>query len=298
MSRNISLGILDIDDPGWTFEVAPLAERLGYSRYWIGEHHGRGAANASPDIMTALVAGLTTKIRVGPAGVLLNYRSPLKIAEDFRLLSLLFPGRIDLGLAKGVVTPDIEPALLDGRPRRPTPDEYVERVADVCGLLNGGLPVGHPLALAPIPPAGDIQPPVIWVLGASRASATFAARLGTAYCVSEHLATDDTDGPDVARCYQDNFRPSPGLAAPLWSVCARGSCANVEAVARRSLSWLPGHALRITWVGTPSQCREQLLALCGRYETRDVMVCDLALSLGVKRRSYKLLAGAVGLKPC
>src|SRR5262245_27080962 len=111
MATPISLGVLDFCDvlPGRdprsavleTAELARRAESFGYSRYWLAEHHESGAAHAAPEILTAVVAGVTRKMRVGPAGVLLHFYSPFKVAEQFRLLETIYPGRIDLGVARG-----------------------------------------------------------------------------------------------------------------------------------------------------------------------------------------------------
>jgi luciferase family oxidoreductase group 1 len=290
MPRTLELGILDIEPPSHAIEIAPIADRLGYSRYWLGEHH-EGNSSPSPDILTALVAGLTKRMRVGPGGVILNFRSPLKVAEDFRLLSQLFPGRIDLGLARGVAEPATLAALLDGRPGLPTSEEHARRVADVCGLVHGNLPSAHPLQDKLVLPLGLIEPPQIWVLGSSRENAETAARLGAAFCVAEHFVKGPSfQGPDAVRHYRDRFVSGRGLAAPLWSVCVGGSCAETESAAARALHDLQTFFHK-TWVGTPAQCREQILETADRYDTREVIVCDLGrTSLAAKRRSYSLLA--------
>ena len=126
VNSNFQLGMLDLS---WaepprshaavahdSLDLAPLAETFGYSRYWLAEHHSPWVAHGSPEILLPLLAGLTSSLRVGTAGVLLGFYSPYKVAANFRLLEALFPGRIDLGIARGLPDGDIGPALLDGRP--------------------------------------------------------------------------------------------------------------------------------------------------------------------------------------
>jgi luciferase family oxidoreductase group 1 len=299
IKRSLQLGILDLGHPMYAIEAAPVAERLGYSRYWLAEHHGGTSGSASPDLLTALVAGLTDRIRVGPGGVILHFRSPLKVAEDFRLLSFFFPGRIDLGLVRGLAEPIVVTALLDTRPRLPSSEEHGRRVADVCGLLRGTLPKGHPLENVSIPPPGHIEPPQIWVLGSSSLeTAAVAAELGVAFCIGEHLVSGPgAHGPDAIRHYRDQFRPSHWLSAPLWSVCAGGCCADKEAVARKAVEGLPSY-FRTSWIGTPVQCGEQICEIADRYETREVIVCDLGQGpIAAKVRSYELLADVLLQRP-
>jgi luciferase family oxidoreductase group 1 len=298
MTRTIELGILDLEeDPEYAIEIAPVVDALGYSRYWLAEHHLWKGRCASPDILTALVAGLTERIRVGPGGVILNFRSPLKVAEDFRLLSTVFPDRIDLGLARGVADPASVTALLDGRPGIPSSEEHGRRVAEVSGLLRGDLADDHPLKPVFGPPPPQAAPPQIWVLGASRDSAAVAARLGAALGLAEHIATGrpNTEGPEAARYYREHFVPNKSLSAPVWSVCVGGSCAETEAEAQRAVHGLPAF-FRTTWVGAPRQCQEQILEVADRYGANEVIVCDLgrgADNLEAKRRSYELLAAAL-----
>jgi luciferase family oxidoreductase group 1 len=298
MGAAIRLGILDLDEPASTLVIAPLAERLGYSRYWLAEHHGEGSRCASPEIMTALVAGLTDRIRVGPAGVILNFKSPLSVTEDFRLLSSLFPGRIDLGLARGVAQPAVVEALLDGRPRIPTSDEHASRAADVAALLTSGVWAPHPLAGISVPPPGEIVPPQIWILGSSDDSARIAAHLGLAFCVPEHLTAAESS-PAVVQRYRDDFRPGAGFREPTWSVCTAGVCADTQAAAARTLSSLPAFMrsfFRATWVGSPTHCRDRILEVAYRYQATEVIVYNLCVSVPARRRAYERLADGVGLR--
>ncbi|HYS51567.1 MAG TPA: MsnO8 family LLM class oxidoreductase, partial [Burkholderiales bacterium] len=138
-----------------TVSLARLAEELGYHRYWLAEHHAIAAlADPSPEILVSRVACATSRIRVGTGGVLLPYYSPLKIAEQFRMLEALFPGRIDLGIGRA---PGGDPrtalALSDGE--YPGAEHMPQQVQDLIGFLDRTLPAGHPYAKVKAQPAGD-----------------------------------------------------------------------------------------------------------------------------------------------
>jgi luciferase family oxidoreductase group 1 len=192
MSRepSLRLGILDLglgaagqkgrDVLLGSFEHAVCAEGLGYSRYWLAEHHGEGAAHSCPEILAGLIAQVTSRIRVGTAGVLLTYYSPLKVAKDFRLLNALFPGRIDLGVGAGRVDDETARGLLG--PPGAAPD-YYEKVSELAGYLRE--------PRVPVTPRG-LGAPELWVLGSGGLrSARAAAGLGTAYSLALFLGGKD-----------------------------------------------------------------------------------------------------------
>src|SRR5262249_31354423 len=170
-----------------TLDLAQAAERLGYHRYWLAEHHStEGLAGAAPEILIAEVAGRTRRIRVGSGGVMLTHYSPLKVAEQFRVLETLHPGRIDLGIGRAPGS-DARTALAlrrgteaprTGRVPDPWAEEEVARfpdqVGDLIGFLTGGLPPEHRFATVHAMPAGEGVPEV-WLLGSTDASAACAA---------------------------------------------------------------------------------------------------------------------------
>src|SRR5258708_30458848 len=146
--------------------LARLAEELGYRRYWLAEHHAIAAlADPSPEILVSRVASATSRIRVGTGGVLLPYYSPLKIAEQFRMLEALFPGRIDLGIGRA---PGGDPrtalALMDGEYQGA--EHMPQQVQDLIGFLERSLPADHPYVRVKAQPSGDTSPE-IWLLGSS-----------------------------------------------------------------------------------------------------------------------------------
>ena len=170
-----------------TLRLARACDALGYHRYWLAEHHNSGGlASASPEVLIPLVAHETRRLRVGSGGVMLTHYASLKVAEQFRLLTELFPNRIDLGVGRApgsdmrtarALSPLAGPAVLE---------RYPQQVSELVALLTGGLPPNHPLAGVQVTPPpfpdadGSISMPEIWLLGSSTESAEIAAEQGLA----------------------------------------------------------------------------------------------------------------------
>ncbi|MEZ0163793.1 MsnO8 family LLM class oxidoreductase [Kineococcus sp. LSe6-4] len=191
-------------------ELARTAERLGYHRYWVAEHHSSPAVVSAPAVLLATVAAATTTLRVGAGGVMLPNHSPLQVAETFRALEALHPGRVDLGLGRAAGT-DGRTALALRRSRQALGSEdFAEQYAELRGYVEG-LPPGHPFAGITAMPTGVPLPPV-WVLGSSDHGARVAAALGTGYAYAGHLGTLDPQVP--LRAYREAFVPSPARAEP------------------------------------------------------------------------------------
>ena len=194
-----------------TVRLAEAAERLGYSRYWLAEHHAIAAlADPCPEILAARVAAATSRIRVGTGGVLLPYYSALKIAEQFRMLEALFPGRIDLGIGRA---PGGDRLTAQAVARGPYAfaDDFPEQVRDLVGFLDASLPPEHPFAPVKAMPAGATSPEV-WLLGSSDYSGALAADLGLRFAFAHFISARGGDA--VTRAYREDFRPSARDAAP------------------------------------------------------------------------------------
>src|ERR1700741_323519 len=147
-----------------TLALAGATDRLGYHRYWLAEHHSTPAlAGPSPEVLIPQVAALTRGIRVGSGGVMLQHYSALKVAESFRVLATLYPGRIDLGIGRAPGSDGLTAQALrdDG-----TPERFPQQVADLLGFLHGALPEGHPFAKIVAMPSGPTAPDV-WLLGST-----------------------------------------------------------------------------------------------------------------------------------
>jgi luciferase family oxidoreductase group 1 len=226
-----------------TLDLAQAADRLGYHRYWLAEHHSTpGLAGAAPEILIAEVAGRTRQIRVGSGGIMLTHYSPLKVAEQFRMLETLHPGRIDLGIGRAPGS-DGRTALAlrrgadaarGGRVPDPWAEDEVARfpdqVGDLIGFLTNGLPPEHRFAAVRAMPTGE-GVPEIWLLGSTDASAACAAHLGTAFSFAHFINADG--GAAVTRAYSRAFRPSAVFPAARASVAVFAVCADTDADAQR-----------------------------------------------------------------
>jgi luciferase family oxidoreductase group 1 len=226
-----------------TLDLAQAADRLGYHRYWLAEHHSTpGLTGAAPEILIAEVATRTRRIRVGSGGVMLTHYSPLKVAEQFRLLETLHPGRIDLGIGRAPGS-DARTALALRRGAEPTPDapvpdpwaepevaRFPEQIADLLGFLTDGLPPDHRFATVRAMPAGP-GVPEIWLLGSTDASAACAAHFGTGFSFAHFINADG--GAAVTRAYARAFKPSPQLGDARASAAVFVVCADTQAEAER-----------------------------------------------------------------
>jgi len=296
MSKKLNLGVLDfccvppkkneIYALSATIELARRVDELGYSRYWLAEHHG-STAHASPELLIPVITGLTRRIRVGTAGVLLSFYSPFKVAENFKLLEALFSERIDLGIARGLTDKLTSEALLDGRTREPDLDLYKEKVETLIKFLRGNSQVWVMPFTTP--------PPEVWVLGSGRGSMPLAAQNGVGY--SHSLLHDGFDGnPSILEEYCQTFQlQSQKIPAPLYNIAVAGICAETETSVKQLLEQHTNNSLVPSVVGTPNQCKEKLLELQERYKVNEIIFLDLCQEFEARLRSYQLLAAELGL---
>jgi luciferase family oxidoreductase group 1 len=282
-----------------TLSIARRAESLGYHRVWVGEHHVRSNACGSPQVLAAILASTTRQIRIGIGALLLQYYTPLKVAEDFRLLETIF-GRIDLGIGRGRA--DNEPshrALLDGRAGAHEPgmfaeDTYSDKLDDLLGFLGNSLPEDHRYAGADVIPAIEVEPE-IWICG-SETAAVQAARRGAHFCCT--LFHGREPGPAAVRRYRAEFAPSERLEAPHTAIAVCGVCADSEAEALEMQElFLHRRHYVPNVVGTPEQCGERLAALRETYGADEIFFLDLAPDLARRTRSLELLAQVCRLTP-
>ncbi len=189
-----------------TLDLARAAERLGYKRYWLAEHHNMpGIASAATAVLIGHVAGGTKTIRVGSGGVMLPNHAPLQVAEQFGTLASLYPNRIDLGLGRAPGTDQAAARAL--RRYYGGADEFP---ADVVELLRFFDPVQPGQAVRAVPGAGiDVE---MWILGSSLFGAQLAAALGLPYAFASHFAPDALE--EALAIYRSTFKPSPRLAQP------------------------------------------------------------------------------------
>ena len=194
--------------------LAQAAEQAGYRRYWVSEHHNmRSLACSAPEILTAHVAAHTSTIRVGAAGIMLPNHAPFKVAETFRTLLAMHPGRIDLGLGRAPGTDPLTAHVLRRGMTADVAAEFPGQVAELLAFLGEGFPPGHPYApLVAAPVVADR--PQVFVLGSSGYGTRFAAVNGLATVFAHHMSPEPA--VELLRAYRRDFDPGPGGAVP-WS---------------------------------------------------------------------------------
>ena len=238
-------------------ELIAVAERAGYDRFWVAEHHGIGYRNAgsSPEVLIAHLATLTSRVRVGSGAVLLDKYRPYKVADTFRVLHALFPGRIDLGVGRGSSPPPVEAALRatsddDGDPlfaalaAATALMSYREQLAELLAWLRHDFEPEHPYAAYPLSP-GTTGGPQPWLLGSSPESAVLAGQLGMRYCFAAFL--NPRDAPTVLSIYRSAFRAADPADAqePYAMLAVSAACAPTDSEADLLRAGAELHARRI-----------------------------------------------------
>jgi luciferase family oxidoreductase group 1 len=302
--------------------LARHCEALGYARYWVAEHHNSaGIAGTAPEVLMAAIAATTTRIRVGSAGVMLPHYSSLKVAEQFRVLDAIAPGRIDLGVGRAPGSDQHTAFALN--PRAATAaDEFPAQIRDLLAWVHGEeLVEGHPFRGIAAQPTGPTAPEV-WVLGSSDYGAQVAAYFGLPYCFA-HFITDGRGTGQALALYREQYRPSLRHPAPHAALCVWAVAAETEAEAahlftsrevqrlrrdRGQFTALPspeeaaaedysdGERLRIermrarSFWGTPATVGAKLRALAAEQGVSEIAVLTTLHDPEARRRSYSLLA--------
>ena len=302
-----------------TLDLARHAERLGYHRYWLAEHHNMpGIASAATSVVIAHVAAGTSSIRVGAGGVMLPNHAPLVIAEQFGTLAALHPGRIDLGLGRAPGTD-----MLTARALRRNLDAGVDSFPqDVIELMNYFEPAEPGQKLRAVP--GEGQEVEVWVLGSSTYGAQLAAMLGLPYAFASHFAPADME--QALDLYRSRFQPSARLAKPYVMLGLNVFAADTDAEARLLFSSLQqafvnlrtgrpgqlpppvenydegidpmakamlGQALSAAVVGSPETVKGGVEAFIARTGADEIMVTAQIFDHKARVRSFEILAGAV-----
>ncbi|HCP01264.1 MAG: LLM class flavin-dependent oxidoreductase [Alphaproteobacteria bacterium] len=308
-----------------TVKLAQATERFGYSRYWLAEHHGTaGFAGSSPEIMVARVAAATEHIRVGSGGVMLSHYSPFKVAENFKLLENLYPGRIDLGIGRAPGSDGLTASAL-AYGSEVGIEYFPTKIADMVAFLDDEIPATKPFRDVRATPAVK-RSPEVWLLGSSDQSAAYAAHFGLAYSFAHFIAPQVT-GP-VLRYYRDEFKPSEKLAAPSANAGVFVICADTQEeadylAASRDLWRLklnygqhlpyphPDEALAYNYnpqelqvvednkanrfAGTPESLCLRLMAFAKEHGLEELLILTITHDFDKRVRSYELLANAFAL---
>jgi len=212
-----------------TIELAQIAERLGYHRYWVAEHHGSASfAGSSPEVLISTIAARTSRIRVGSGGVMLMHYSPLKVAENFRLLETLYPGRIDLGIGRAPGSDGITAVALAYGSKIGI-EYFPAKLADLKAFVSGAPPYTEALSPVRVTPA-PATTPEIWMLASSEDGARLAAHFGLplsfAHFISPHAAES------CCQVYRDTFRPSDVCPTPRVNLGVFVICADTDVEAQ------------------------------------------------------------------
>ncbi len=309
-----------------TLALARHCDALGYHRYWVSEHHNSDSiVGTAPEVLMAAIAATTSRIRIGSAGVMLPHYSALKVAEQFRVLEAIAPGRIDLGVGRAPGS-DMRTAYALN-PHADAAIEFSQQVQDLQAWV-GGLPLqeGHPFAAIRAHPTGPTTPQM-WILGSSDYGAQLAAHLGLPYAYA-YFFSDGRGVEQALDLYRRHYRPSARHPHPQATICVWALAADSEAEAWRlfrtrefwrigfeqgvrkplvtpeeAQSWPYTDTERATiealrrkaFVGTPEVLHERLTGLAARLGLDELVIVTWTFDAAPRHRSYELLAQAFGL---
>ena len=318
-----------------SLDLARLTDGLGYTRYWVAEHHGTPMlACAAPEVLIGPIALATGRIRVGSGGIMLPHYSPLKVAESFGMLSALAPGRIDLGIGRAAGTDPTTTYALQRDRRQTAPDDFPQQLVELLAHLTHSLPGEHPFARL-YPLHGNSEWPEPWLLGSSPQSGIWAAQLGLPYAFADFI---NPTGEAIMARYREEFTvraPAavdggdvPAHSQPRGLVAVWGLCADTDAEAERlaasarmafrlfdrgelipvppvetALEFLartPVDPLAVvrrrrSIVGSPATVMPLIRAVAGDYGVDEVSIVTITHDHEARRRSYELLAEAFQL---
>jgi luciferase family oxidoreductase group 1 len=302
-----------------TIDLAKRVEELGFTRFWVAEHHGMpGVASSSPPVLISHIAAATSSIRVGSGGVMLPNHSSLVVAEQFGMLEALHPGRIDLGIGRAPGTDQATAQAL----RHGGPEDFPRQLTDLIGFFSGQWPEKHPYQrVHAVPCEGD--GPDLWLLGSSGYSAQVAAALGIPFAFAHHFMPGNT--LPALDLYRRSFRPSAVLDKPYSMIAAGVICADTDERARylagsSALSFLKlrtGHPGKVPspqeaaaypysdqerafiadrqatqHIGSPETVLAGLADLAKRAEVDELMITTQTFDPADRLRSFELLAAA------
>jgi luciferase family oxidoreductase group 1 len=301
--------------------LARRVDELGYTRFWMSEHHAMDTlACTAPEIMLARIGAETKRIRIGSGGIMLPHYTSLKVAEVFRTVHALYPGRVDLGIGRAPGGGPMEALALRRSRKTPMEDDFPEQVSELLAFLEGGFPEGHPFAkirVSPEMPGG----PDVWMLGSSMWSSAAAVEFGLPYSFAHFFSPVKTR--EAIEAYMRGFRGGKYRERPEATVAVGVVCAETQEEAeflaasvrllqrrirlgdRRPVA-SPEDALRELrlmgdvpleegewpryFVGTPGVVRERLEEMAGELGIGELIVNTIVWEHAKRLRSYELLA--------
>jgi luciferase family oxidoreductase group 1 len=308
-----------------SIDLARVAERSAYHRYWVAEHHGTPMlACAAPEVLIPAIAAGTERIRVGSGGIMLPHYSALKVAEVFSMLSALHPGRIDLAVGRAPGSDPLTAFALQRDRRQAAPDDFPQQLTELLAYLWERMPADHRFArLAALP--GRPEHPDVWLLGSSPQSGVWAAELGLPYAFADFI---NPGGAPFALRYRTHFEPSEPCPTPYVIAAVSAICAATDEEAERlasssrmaftlffqgtlipvppvekALRFLDAHpgtadalgARRRAIVGSPATVRAAIERVAEEYSADEMMIVTIVYDHRARCRSYELIAEAFGL---
>ncbi|MBV9657166.1 MAG: LLM class flavin-dependent oxidoreductase [Verrucomicrobia bacterium] len=312
-----------------TLDLARLVDGLGYRRYWLAEHHNLPSlVSTAPEVLIGHVASVTTQMRVGSGGIMLPNHAPLHVAETFRVLAALHPGRIDLGLGRAPGSDSRAALALRGSRERRSGDDFPELLAELLAFGRAGgatFPAHHPLRDVRALP-DDVPLPPVWLLGSSDFSARLAAEQGLGFGFAHHFSPEWV--LPACRAYRGGFQPSAFLPRPHLILTVNAVCAETDEAADRlasslDLFWLRRSRGRFEpiasveealaypysaqerallaeyragiFVGGPETVRRRIMELVAVTGADEVMISTMTHDHAARRHSYELLAEAFAI---
>ena len=309
-----------------SIDLARCVDTLGFTRYWLAEHHNLASvASPAPDLMIGQIAAVTSRIRVGSGGIMLPNHAPLVVAERFKMLEALFPGRIDLGLGRAPGTDGATAHALRSRLDGRDGDDFLERLQELMLWETRDFPPGHPYNKVVAMP-DDAPLPPIWLLGSSDYSSELSAQVGMGFAFAHHFASYDAVA--AMTNYHRNYNPSGWRAKPHGILAVAAITAESDAEAERLASSMDLNRLRRDrgqylplpsveeavsypyseaerasiarnrsklFVGSPATVLQKLQPLLTASQPDELMIITAVYDHEARKRSYGLLAEAYGL---
>jgi luciferase family oxidoreductase group 1 len=304
-----------------TVELAQFAERLGYFRYWVAEHHNiPSVASTAPEIMIGQIAARTSHMRIGSGGIMLPNHAPLRVAEMFHVLEALYPHRIDLGIGRAPGTDQLTALALRRSKERLGAVDFPSQLTELIGLSYGDLPASHPFSSIRVIPT-DVTLPPIWILGSTEDGAAIAAHFGLGFAFAHHI------NPGAAlqafEVYRSSFRASRWLDRPRTILTIQAICGETDEEAEHlastfELAWIrlrtgrpaplsppkEASAYRYSdgeqemlkyarlhyFAGGPATLRAKLLEQVNRLGANELMITTTIYEHATRMRSYELIA--------
>ncbi|MGZ3871459.1 MAG: LLM class flavin-dependent oxidoreductase [Mucilaginibacter sp.] len=308
-----------------TIALATYADQLGYTRFWVSEHHNTGSlAGSTPEVLMAYLASQTKDIRIGSGGVMMPNHSALKVAENFRMLEALAPGRIDLGMGRAPGTDRLTAAILNPSNQFKEQD-FIEQLYELNNYFHDRGEPGTPMSkIRAIPQVQTV--PDMWLLSSSGQSGLFAAHFGMGLSFAHFI--NPFGGPEAVAAYRERFQPSEDRAHEQASVAIFVFCSEDEEKIRqhqavmdyrfnqfekgggltpvdyndiKDVQYSPGEQERIRYnrnrviTGTPGEIKLKLTWLAEDYKVDEIIAVTITESFEDRLTSYRLLAEQFGL---